>query len=515
MAKREAAAAKAAAAREKARNATYTPQIYCSNPKSKGCTGLTELNTALQQDKPASVMLAGISCHPQGTAFALLFSDGTVLAMGEALQGGEMTAEVKNGLGRFEASRSQRVKTIAATTGAFAVLMQNGSVYAWGDTTVGGELPTPEPNDCTELIAADVGFAARTAGGTVYSWGKGITLPSRLNTSAFHAASIWAERTCFAAISSTGELAVWGTSTSSAPFCNEGFAASESVPFQQVKEKLSSGVKYVRFNGRAGVAARKKGATEAAPGTWELVGWGDPEAGANPPNGLHSVAKNGVKSLHANSAAFLVVGSENLVGVWGDSSTGGGNIPLEFTHDRPVVSVIELSGSFVLIYTSGEVLVYGKAGATLYSGVLGTTSQQAVVVNLEEGTSVVRGIGGTDYFLGAIGTPCVPGSWMEWGLCNGSCFGSRKREREILYEAQNGGSCTISNIGIETCRGPEAANEECASVMTTEEEETTANTTTSLATTLSIETILGIAAAGVSEHRMQKPFAATAIGYCS
>ena len=44
---------------------------------------------------------------------------------------------LQNGLGRFDASRSQRVKTIAATTGAFAVLLHNGSVFAWGDTTVG------------------------------------------------------------------------------------------------------------------------------------------------------------------------------------------------------------------------------------------------------------------------------------------------------------------------------------------------------------------------------------------
>ncbi|CDJ47069.1 hypothetical protein, conserved [Eimeria brunetti] len=439
-------------------------------------------------------MAAGISCHPKGTAFALFFTDGTVLAMGEELQGGEMTAEVKNGLGRFEASRSQRIKTIAATTGAFAVLLQNGSVYAWGDTTVGGELPNPEPSDCSKLIAADVGFAAMTAAGTVYSWGKGVVLPGRLNTAEFQGFAV--EMPCLRLpqygrkkhallpsplqVKRKGELAVWGTSTSSAPFCNEGFASSVV--------RFNERVSVVRFNERAGAAARKRGAQESSPGVWEIVAWGDPEAGAEVPNSLHSVARNGVKSLHSNTAAFLVVGSDNLIGVWGDSSSGGGSIPLEFTHDRPVVSVAELSGSFALIYSSGEVLVYGKGGSSLYSGVSGTTVQEGSVITLEEGTSVVRGIGSTNYFFGAIGTPCVPGQWS-------ACFGSRKRERAIAYEAQNGGSCSTNTIGVETCRGPEAATEDCASLSAAAEPDT--DSSSSLPSSISIETIVGIAAAGL------------------
>ncbi|CDJ45056.1 hypothetical protein, conserved [Eimeria tenella] len=277
-----------------ARNASFTPQVYCSNSKSKGCAGITELNEQLNLERPPSVMMAGISCHPKGTAFSLVFTDGTVLAMGEATQGGEMTTEVKNGLGRFDASRSQRVKSIVASTGAFAVLLQNGIVYAWGDTTVGGELPSPEPNDATNLVwltvqdlefrvAADVGFAAMTGAGRVYTWGKGVVLPTRLSSGEFQG------------LGSAGELAVWGTSTSSAPFCNEGFATSESASFQSVKEKLSSGVKMVRFNEKAAAAARQKGSNEASAGSWELIAWGDLEAGGSVPSSVHSTAKNGVK----------------------------------------------------------------------------------------------------------------------------------------------------------------------------------------------------------------------------
>ncbi|CDJ68142.1 hypothetical protein, conserved [Eimeria necatrix] len=262
-----------------ARNASFTPQVYCSNSKSKGCAGIKELNEELNLERPPSVMMAGISCHPKGTAFALVFTDGTVLAMGEATQGGEMTTEVKNGLGRFDAARSQRVKSIVASTGAFAVLLQNGIVYAWGDTTV------EQLKGLT--VAADVGFAAMTGAGRVYTWGKGVVLPTRLSTGEFQG------------LGSAGELAVWGTSTSSSPFCNEGFAASESASFQSVKEKLSSGVKMVRFNEKAAAAARQKGSSEASAGSWELIAWGDLEAGGSVPSNVHSTAKNGVKKLES------------------------------------------------------------------------------------------------------------------------------------------------------------------------------------------------------------------------
>ena len=43
----------------------------------------------------------------------------------------------QNGLGRFDATRRQRVKRLVASRGAFAVLLGNGVVYAWGDSNLG------------------------------------------------------------------------------------------------------------------------------------------------------------------------------------------------------------------------------------------------------------------------------------------------------------------------------------------------------------------------------------------
>ncbi|XP_026193828.1 uncharacterized protein LOC34620677 [Cyclospora cayetanensis] len=445
------------------RNTQYKAAVYCSNKDSSACEGLTELNSQLEKDRPAAVMIEGISCHPKGTAFALLFSDGTVLAFGDPLQGGKMTDEAENGLSHFDVTRRQRVKKILATTGAFTVLLQNGSMYSWGDTTVGGQLPSPKPTDIMSIVAADVGFAAMTGAGDLYTWGKNLSIPSRVGSEGFKAESIWAERSCFAAISSTGELAVWGSSASTLPVCTEGFSGSNSVSFKAVKPQLTTGVKMVRFNERAAVAARQRGETEDSPGLWELVAWGDLEAGATLPKGIASAVRNGVKSLHATSGAFLVVNTDNMVEVWGDSASGGGDFPAELTHERPVASIAELNRAFVLIYLSGEVLVYGHAGPTMYSGVDKASLTGGKVVELTDGLSIVRGIGGGDIFVGAIGTPCVPSIWASWGLCNGNCLGSRTRERSVVYEAKNGGSCSIPSVGIETCIGAGAALESCKS----------------------------------------------------
>ncbi|OEH78470.1 hypothetical protein cyc_04095 [Cyclospora cayetanensis] len=461
------------------RNTQYKAAVYCSNKDSSACEGLTELNSQLEKDRPAAVMIEGISCHPKGTAFALLFSDGTVLAFGDPLQGGKMTDEAENGLSHFDVTRRQRVKKILATTGAFTVLLQNGSMYSWGDTTVGGQLPSPKPTDImsivrpTELprrlrlslrnggeadvmfgteypvprplrygmrelqqlaassmrrtpywpfshaggsellylpacpqVAADVGFAAMTGAGDLYTWGKNLSIPSRVGSEGFKNHKL------------DSELAVWGSSASTLPVCTEGFSGSNSVSFKAVKPQLTTGVKMVRFNERAAVAARQRGETEDSPGLWELVAWGDLEAGATLPKGIASAVRNGVKSLHATSGAFLVVNADNMVEVWGDSASGGGDFPAELTHERPVASIAELNRAFVLIYLSGEVLVYGHAGPTMYSGVDKASLTGGKVVELTDGLSIVRGIGGGDIFVGAIGTPFV----LEAAHANGALY---------------------------------------------------------------------------------------------
>ncbi|KAL8273670.1 hypothetical protein Esti_002382 [Eimeria stiedai] len=472
------------------RNVAATPKVFCSNSRSKACAGLDKVNEAISKDKPAGVLVAGISCHPRGNAFALVFTDGTVLAFGEELQGGKMNEQATNGLGRFGAGRIQRVKRVVATTGAFAVLLQNGSVFAWGDSSVGGQLPDPEPTNIADIMAADVGFVAMTGSGGVTTWGKGITLPSQITKGDFVAESIWAEKTCFAAISKKGKLrgfrlAIWGTSTSTVPFCVEGLSGSGNVSFELIKPKLATGVKMVRFNEKAGVAARVKGENESFPGTWEVLTWGDPEAGAYVGNAVSSVARKGVKSLHATTSAFLLVNEESQVVAWGDDSSGGASLPITFTYEHKVAGVAELYRSFVIVFTSGEALVTGQSGLTLISKVK--------LQNQTSGTSVVRGRGSGYVFIAAIGTPCVPGYWESWGLCSGSCLGSRTRERTIAYGEQHGGSCDSPTVDIEACAELASAEECTATQAASASGEGEADSSgSSSSSALSLESILGL-----------------------
>ncbi|KAL8428597.1 hypothetical protein ACSSS7_007149 [Eimeria intestinalis] len=249
----------------------------------------------------------------------------------------------------------------------------------------------------------------------------------------------------------------------------------------------------VRFNHKAGAAARVRGEEEAFPGTWEVVAWGDPEAGAEVGNAVSFVARKGVKSarqclefeglslqhdldnwgLHATESAFLVVNKEDQVAAWGDESSGGATLPITFTHEHQAAGVSELYRSFAIVLTSGEALITG--------------------------TSIVRGVGSGSVFVAAIGTPCIPGYWGNWGLCSGSCTGSRTRERAIAYKEQHGGSCSSATVDIEACPGY-ATSEECSAIKTanttgeTEADSGSNSTSSSSSSALSVESILGLLA---------------------
>ena len=96
---------------------------------------------------------------------AVLTSDGSVVAWGDANFGGDASAV-----------DSQLVDAvgIASTQYAFAARLQGGGVVAWGDAKTGGYIPPAKQallSDVVALYSNEVAFVALTSTGTVVTWG--------------------------------------------------------------------------------------------------------------------------------------------------------------------------------------------------------------------------------------------------------------------------------------------------------------------------------------------------------
>ena len=116
-----------------------------------------------------------------GSAFAALKADGSVVTWGDSTPGGDS---------RPVSSKLVKVVKIAATERAFAAHTSDGSVVVWGTNSYGGDLKdsdygvdcngdgTKGDDEClssgiVEIVGTYRNFAAMKEDGTVYTWGYG------------------------------------------------------------------------------------------------------------------------------------------------------------------------------------------------------------------------------------------------------------------------------------------------------------------------------------------------------
>ncbi|PFH36855.1 alpha-tubulin suppressor protein [Besnoitia besnoiti] len=461
-------------------------QIICTNDKSAACAGLQKVNDAIAQSRPKPVMLEGIACHRSGSAFGLLFADGTVLAFGDVQKGGEMSAAAAGDLSTFDVARTQRVKKIVATQGAMAVLLLRGSVYAWGLEQFGGTLPSPEPTGVVDIVANDVGFAALTGGGSVFTWGKGMVAPSRLQGAQI--TRIVGEKTCFAAFDAGGGIYVWGLGSNEGAFCNEEFVGHTefiSKNFSDVKARLTEGITEVRFNSHAALALKKPTATD---GSWEIISWGASAKGGEVPSYVLAGGRRGVRAVGASDSAFAVVSATGDPFAWGDKEGGGDGWNQSFLTGR-TFGLVSLSRSFVALLSTGEAFAWGANGQTLISSARREDVGAATETRLGRGLYVVNGFGEGELFAGIVGIPCIPGEWGEWDACRSVCEGIRQRTRTIELESW-GGQCQSSLIEAGSCKGPKYGTDECPNTQDNDGDGNEAR--------LSLGAIVGCATAGAA-----------------
>ncbi|PHJ25975.1 alpha-tubulin suppressor protein [Cystoisospora suis] len=443
------------------RHADYPkPGIICTNTNSAACTSWDTVDAKIKNDRPASVMLEAIACHPEGEAFALVFADGTVLAVGAEGAGGKLNSVAEQALSTFDATRNQRVKKVVATKGAFAVLLKRGIIYAWGSDQFGGTLPTSEIAGVVDIVrtrAALVFDITVTGGGKVYTWGSGMVLPSRINSVEIE--RIYGERTCFAAFDKSGGLYVWGLGGDDGAFCNEQFVGDKQLmarSFKDVAQKLSEGVTDVRFGTDAAVAVKKP---KQQDGAWELVTWGSTAKGGEVTAYALREGRKGVKALGAAKSAFAVVSTAGDVVAWGSKEAGGEGWEQSFLKGR-VYGLVSLNRAFVALLATGEAYGWGSIGQSLMSSARRQEIGSAIETRIPRGLYVLGGRGEREIFVGVVGVPCIPGDWGEWGSCRSLCQGIRQRERTIDLEAW-GDKCTSPLSEAGSCQGPKYGTDEC------------------------------------------------------
>lgn len=161
----------------------------------------------------ASQLSGGVvSVQSNAYAFAAIKSDGSVVAWGGPVRGGD-TSSVAGDL-------QGGVRQVVGTTGAFAALKADGSVVTWGDANDGGDsslVASDLSSGVVQVVAADHAFAAIKSDGSVVAWGDpyagGDPSDAAENLTA-GVVTVVANRNAFAAVKRDGSVITWGQGSS-------------------------------------------------------------------------------------------------------------------------------------------------------------------------------------------------------------------------------------------------------------------------------------------------------------
>ena len=297
-----------------------------------------------------------------GTSFAALKTDGSVVAWGAADAGGDPTCTVKpESCGAAPAgSLSSGVVDIFSSSRAYAALKQDGSLAVWGDLGTGGDIlcTGADPSTCHPVSQAALSSGVRTVASTLAA---------------------------FAATKTDGSVVTWGSSSGG----GDSTCTPSETCIPAPAGSLSSGVAQVQAN-VGSFAALKRDGTVAA--------WGLPEFGGDTSAPVGG-ALAGVTAVVPNAAAFAAIKEGGAVATWGSPLTGGDfNCPPVAPDSVPfacsaapddslssgVTSISSTTAAFAALKADHSVVTWGI-------GFFGGDSSSPVGGALTDVTSIVAG----------------------------------------------------------------------------------------------------------------------------
>ena len=334
-----------------------------------------------------SCTLAGPTCHPVSlsslssgvrtvsstpNAFAALKTDGSVIAWGETIGGGDASCTPDVNCSPAPAdSLSSGVAQVFGGYSAFAALKIDGSAVAWGDPARGGDASEPVGGaltGLTDIMPNGYAFAARTSGGGVVTWGDGSDggdpncpapcSPAAAGSLTSGVTAITSTNTAFAARKSDGSVVSWGAATS---------GGDSSTPVGGALTGVTS-----IFATNAAFAALKSDGS--------VITWGDSAFGGDAscapgpscsPASAASLA-SGVTAIFASQTAFAALKLDGSVVTWGDPE-GGGDSACDPTPGActpapagslsgGVTQIMWMQDAFVAAKQDGSVVTWGSSG---------------------------------------------------------------------------------------------------------------------------------------------------------
>eukprot|EP00913_Durusdinium_trenchii_P019074 g17926.t2 len=265
------------------------------------------------------------------SAFAAVLADGSIVAWGNAREGGDMSVSIREQL--------RDVQELQASDGAFAARLADGSVVTWGSPRCGGDCSQVQAQlkGVRMIRAAGPAFAACLEDRSVVTWGnprfggdngkvcdvlKGVQ-------------DMQASRGAFASILLDGSVVSWG---------NPGLGGDSS----KVRDQLTD-VQTIQSTDSAFAALLAN---------QSIVTWGDPYAGGDSSQ-VQDQLKD-VKKLRASSRAFAAVLLDGSVITWGDAETGGDSSKVQ-DQLKNVQEVTASGFAFAGLLADGSVVTWGNS----------------------------------------------------------------------------------------------------------------------------------------------------------
>lgn len=333
---------------------TYT-KVYINDPGSGvivpdavavGATG--------RVSPPATVAAANtFPDHATGefknaSAFALLRSDGSVIAWGDAKNGGDV------GVHTQELNGQNPVLQIFSASEAFAALRQDGSVVAWGHPDNGGDSSAVLSAlngdvDVKQVFSTQYAFAALLANGAVISWGNAwyggdtSTVASQLNGD-IAVTQIFSNSSAFAAIRADGSVVTWG---------DDEYGGNSQSLAAQLNGAVA--VTSVYASSSAFAALRVDGS---------VVTWGSARNGGDSSALLELLgAQKKVVQLSSTNSAFAALFEDGTVLTWGDDGFGGDSSAVsgQMSANNPVQKIVSTATAFAALRQDGTVVSWGYA----------------------------------------------------------------------------------------------------------------------------------------------------------
>ncbi|OPH09315.1 Calx-beta domain-containing protein [Cylindrospermopsis raciborskii] len=304
-----------------------------------------------------------------GSAFAALKSDGSVVTWGFSDRGGDSSS--------VASQLTSGVTQIFSNSLAFAALKSNGSVVTWGYSSSGGDsssVASQLTSGVTQIFSTRFAFAALKSNGSVVTWGysdwggNSSSVASQLTSGV---TQIFSTRFAFAALKSNGSVVTWGDSSCGGNSSIATWNSTGNYSYVSVASQLTSGVTQI-FSTDAAFAALKSNGS--------VVTWGDSRYGGD----------SSIATWKSNT------GNYSYVSVASQLTSGVVSFADPFNDDRLVLSTSESS---VTLAVSPSSVTEDGSSNLVYTFTRTGVISNALTVNYTLGGTATSG---TDY--GTIGT---------------------------------------------------------------------------------------------------------------